>query len=245
MAAAVDAVVLALWPEQAAPSNTIATHTARRLAATHPVSRACETEGESATRCQCRRLCVGSPCLRPSGVNAMRGVPETCFLGELASSASCWRRWRSRRRPVLRRVLHWCSAHDPNYVEDVFERSYTAGVPATTRPSSTDLERAGSARNLTWTMCCRRTARSGGLDRVRLLDRRHVNDASSLLAGVEELSSTDTIARAASRRRRDRALRAQRLHHLLAGVVDQAGRGWKLHGAAVFNGILGRPGHRW
>jgi hypothetical protein len=35
----VDAVVPALCPEHAAPSNTIATHTARRLAATHPVSR--------------------------------------------------------------------------------------------------------------------------------------------------------------------------------------------------------------
>ena len=33
--------------------------------------------------------------------------------------------------------LHWCSAHHPNYVEDVFEPSYTAGCTGHDEPSST------------------------------------------------------------------------------------------------------------
>ena len=144
----------------------------------------------------------------------------------LAPQAAVLRRRRFTGAPrTMRTTSRTCSS-----------RATRPGVPATTARARPDLGTSGFGTNLTWTIVLPTDARPGGLDRVQASGPAvpSTTPAACSAAASRNLLQfyPDTIAtRCHPRRRRDRALRAQRLHHLLAGVVDKAGRAGKLHRA--------------
>lgn len=144
--------------------------------------------------------------------------------------------------------LHWCSAHHPNYVEDVFEPSYTAGCTGHDEPELDPISNVpGSARNLTWTIVL---PTDGAFPVVStgfgFWTGGTVNDASSLFGqAFQELQFyPDTIA---TRCHPDGGV----TERYVPNAYTICSPVWSIkqdaHGnfiePAVFNGILGRPGH--
>ena len=144
--------------------------------------------------------------------------------------------------------LHWCSAHHPNYVEDVFEPSYTAGCTGHDEPELDPISNVpGSARNLTWTIVL---PTDGAFPVVStgfgFWTGGTVNDASSLFGqAFQELQFyPDTIA---TRCHPDGGVTERYVpnaYTICSPVwsIKQDADGNFIEPAA-FNGILGRPGH--